>query len=159
MKLPMWRKLGLPGPLRPRDKNGKWLNPYRIYRIWLKVKIRGGLTARKSFQRDRHAEYYAHVTVCDEWRSFENFYRWAMSHGYRDDLTIDRIDWRRGYCPENCRWATLSEQSKNRRFTEKRRRQCAAIAAKGGRARWAKYRAEKERGRRRTSRSPPRGTP
>ncbi len=32
--------------------------------------------------------------------------------------TIDRKDWRKGYCPENCRWATRSEQNKNRRMTE-----------------------------------------
>ncbi len=146
MKLPMWKKLGLPGPLRP-SKNGRQMNcPHRIYRIWLHIKCRGGLVARRSFARDNNWQYYAHVTVCDEWCNFEKFYRWAMTHGYRDDLTIDRIDWRRGYCPENCRWATRSEQNKNRRFTEKRRRQCAAAGKKGGRARWAKHRAGKERG-------------
>ena len=142
----MWRKLGFPGPIRPLD-NGRQMNcPYRIYRIWQEVKRRGGLVARKSFQRERRAEYYIHVTVCDEWRDFANFYRWAMTHGYRDDLTLDRIDWRRGYCPENCRWATYSEQNKNRRFTEKWHMQCKAIASKGGRMRWAKFRAAKERG-------------
>ena len=110
------------------------------------MKQRGGVISRKSFARERAAEYYVHVTVCDAWRSFENFYRWAMTHGYRDDLTIDRVDWRRGYCPENCRWATRSQQNKNRRFTEKRRRQCIEAGKKGCRARWAKHRAEKERG-------------
>ena len=27
-----------------------------------------------------------HLTICDEWRDFGNFWHWAMSHGYRDDL-------------------------------------------------------------------------
>jgi len=56
------------------------------------------------------------ITVCDEWRyDFAAFRTWALSAGYRDDLTIDRIDSRLGYCPSNCRWATHSQQSTNRR--------------------------------------------
>lgn len=55
------------------------------------------------------------ITVCDEWRdSFEAFYEWSMSHGYAEDLTIDRIDNDMGYAPDNCRWATQIEQSRNR---------------------------------------------
>ena len=56
--------------------------------------------------------------MCAEWRHFPSFMRWAMSHGYRDDLTIDRIDGMRGYCPANCRWVTYSEQNRNRHYTE-----------------------------------------
>ena len=117
----MWKKLGLPGPIRPTDKlTNKSLNcPYRIYRIWHNMRWRGGVLGRKSFQRDRHAKYYTHVVICDEWSSFENFYRWAMTHGYREDLTLDRIDWRRGYCPDNCRWATYLEQRHNRRDSKR----------------------------------------
>ena len=119
MKLPMWKKLGLPSPIRPTDKlTHKRTCPYRIYRIWQKMKVRGGNHC-PSFQRDRHAKYYAHVVICDEWSSFENFYRWAMTHGYREELTLDRIDWRRGYCRENCRWATYHEQRHNRRDYKK----------------------------------------
>ena len=56
------------------------------------------------------------ITVCDDWlHNFQVFYDWAMANGYRDDLSIDRIDSNKGYSPQNCRWATMAEQNKNKR--------------------------------------------
>jgi hypothetical protein len=40
------------------------------------------------------------------------FERWAISSGYRDGLSIDRIDPNKNYCPENCRWVSCSENSR-----------------------------------------------
>ena len=57
------------------------------------------------------------ITVCDEWLTFENFHNWAIKNGYNDNLQIDRIDNNKGYCPENCRWVTITENMRNQTQT------------------------------------------
>ncbi len=55
------------------------------------------------------------ISVCKEWETnFLSFYNWAISHGYRKGLSIDRIDNDKGYYPQNCRWITMKAQSYNK---------------------------------------------
>lgn len=56
------------------------------------------------------------IKVCSEWlHDFQAFYDWAVSHGYADNLTLDRKDVNGNYCPENCQWITKKEQQSNKR--------------------------------------------
>jgi predicted XRE-type DNA-binding protein len=54
------------------------------------------------------------ITICKEWQDdFKNFYEWAVSNGYSDELSIDRINPKGDYEPSNCRWVTQHEQILN----------------------------------------------
>lgn len=55
------------------------------------------------------------ITVCDEWHSFDKFLSWALEAGYKEGLSIDRVDNNRGYSPSNCRWVTMCIQANNKR--------------------------------------------
>lgn len=61
------------------------------------------------------------IQICEEWlnkdNGFINFYNWAISNGYKDGLSIDRIDVNGDYEPSNCKWSTPKEQMRNRRNT------------------------------------------
>ncbi len=82
----------------------------RLYKCWKDMKSRC-LNPTNNW----YDHYGARgITVCDEWLKFEPFAEWALSNGYSDNLTIDRIDNSKGYSPDNCRWATQHEQSMNK---------------------------------------------
>lgn len=77
----------------------------RLYTIWC------GMRQRCSNEHREAYHFYGGkgVKICEEWNDFLTFKRWAMENGYQDDLSIDRIDHNGDYCPENCRWITISE--------------------------------------------------
>ena len=55
------------------------------------------------------------IRMCKPWRDdFWVFAQWALTHGYRSDLTLDRVNNNKGYDPGNCRWVSRRVQAHNR---------------------------------------------
>lgn len=82
----------------------------RFYKIWKNMISR---TTNKNTPRFR--DYGGRgIGVCSEWRDFKNFYK-DMKDGYKDTLSIDRIDNNAGYSKENCRWTAQKDQCRNTR--------------------------------------------
>lgn len=86
----------------------------RLYSIWSKMR------SRCNRKKDPAFRFYGAkgIKVCEEWENdFFSFKEWAELNGYTDKLTIDRIDSKKGYSPDNCRWLTPSENSARVKFS------------------------------------------
>lgn len=89
-----------------------------LYYVWNSMRQRCTNKNTESY----HSYGARGITVCSSWmNNFEPFYSWAISSGYKQGLTIDRINNDGNYEPQNCRWATPKQQAQNRRKPKQRR--------------------------------------
>ena len=83
----------------------------KIYKVWSGIK-------QRCFNpnSNRYKNYGGRgISICDEWKnSFETFCKWALENGYKEGLSIDRIDHEKKYEPSNCRWTDEITQQNNR---------------------------------------------
>lgn len=80
----------------------------RLYNIWANMRARCLDSSNVNYGGRG-------ISVCASWEDFSAFAEWASGAGYRDDLSIDRINNDGDYTPDNCRWATTLVQSRNKR--------------------------------------------
>lgn len=85
-----------------------------LYTSWQNMKAR--------CLRENHPKYPRYggrgITICDDWFTIDGFLAWAKENGWKEGLTIDRIDYDKGYYPENCRWVSHSFNSKHKSTTK-----------------------------------------
>lgn len=104
------RRVAMSGGWLRRMPNGR---PCRLYRIWT-----GMLYRCNCHTADEYDDYGGRgISVGGDWCDYSQFRAWAIANGYRKDLTLDRIDNDGNYEHGNCRWATRSEQQRNKKCT------------------------------------------
>lgn len=91
-----------------KHPNGK---KTRLFRIWTGIKTRCLNPNDHAFPRYGGRG----ILLCKEWMDFAVFHEWAINNGYKDNLTIERVDLNGNYEAANCKWITKGDQANNRK--------------------------------------------
>lgn len=85
----------------------------KLHRIWLSMRQRCNNKRGKDYKNYGGRG----ISICGAWDEYIEFEAWAMSNGYLEGLSIERINNDGDYCPENCTWIPKGDQNKNTRRT------------------------------------------
>lgn len=88
------------------------LSSHKLFKVWCGIK-------KRCYNDSGSNEYYRDkgIKMCDGWKNdFKVFYDWAIKNGWKDSLTIDRINGEKNYMPSNCRFTNKHVQSVNKRM-------------------------------------------
>lgn len=98
-------------PLASENYSNDKTDSQRLYMIWKSMRERCYTKSCKKYK-----DYgLKGIKLCDDWyNDFHSFEKWALQNGYKKDLTIERKNVNKDYCPENCTWITVEAQAKNR---------------------------------------------
>lgn len=84
------------------------------YNSWTNMKSR--------CNNPKHPKYYRYggrgIKVCEEFRTASGFIKWALKNGWSAGLSIDRVDNDGDYTPNNCKWISVSENSRKKSTTK-----------------------------------------
>lgn len=91
------------------------LRHHPLYTTWLNIKD------RCNNPNNTHYKNYGKrgIKMCKNWSDdFKSFYDWAINNGYKEGLSIERLDVNKSYSPNNCSWIPFNEQERNKTTTK-----------------------------------------
>jgi len=99
------------GCVQPKSMTTHGQSRELLYRIWR------GIKCRCLNPNDKNYHHYGGrgITICERWRNSYALFVEDMGQRPSPNHSIDRIDNSKGYCKENCRWASMKQQQRNRR--------------------------------------------
>lgn len=92
------------------DPTRHGLHKHKLYAVYQSMR------QRCTNPNSQRWKYYGGkgVSIWDGWADFLDFYSWATSNGYKEGLSIDRINSDGDYRPDNCQWITLAENTRRK---------------------------------------------